>query len=185
MSDNKLPGANRFLLMGIVLAVTGGLSIAAPAIAGTMVVYFIGGLLLLAGALQVINALSSQGWSERIVPLIMGVITLLAGGAVLAHPLLGLFFLALMLAILFVVAGVWKIVASFSFRPATGWLAMLTSGALGLVLGLMIWMQWPLSGLWSVGVLVGIDLLSTGLSLVFLSMTIRSFNRLSDAPAPG
>ncbi|REJ75783.1 MAG: hypothetical protein DWQ34_26445 [Planctomycetota bacterium] len=185
MTDAKLPGASRLLLMGVILAVAGGLAIASPAIAGTAVVYVIGGLLLIAGALQVVNGLRSEGWTERVVPLIMGFLTSLAGGAVLAHPFLGLSILALVLAIFFVVVGFWKIVASFSFRPASGWLAMLVSGALGLILGLLIWMQWPLSGLWAVGVLVGVDLLSTGLALVLLSVTIRSFNRMSQASAAG
>ena len=76
----------------------------------------------------------------------------------LAHPWLGLAVLTLVMAVYFVVEGIWKIVASFSFRPATGWLAVLASGVIGLVLGGLIWMQWPLSGLWAVGILVGVDL---------------------------
>lgn len=183
MNTPTMPGANRFLLMGLVLIVLGVLSVASPAIAGTAVVYVIGGVLLIAGALQIVQGLRSEGWSEKFVPLILGVITGVAAFAVLAHPLLGLTVLALVLAIFFAVEGIWKIVASFSFRPATGWLAMLISGALALVLGVMIWMQWPLSGLLAVGVLVGIDLLSTGASLVFLSFTIRTLNRMAQKSA--
>jgi uncharacterized membrane protein HdeD (DUF308 family) len=156
--------------------VLGVVSVASPAVAGTAVAYVIGGMLLLAGIIQAVHGLRSEGWSGKVVPLIVGIISAIAGIAVLAHPLLGLTVLALVLAVFFVVEGVWKIIASSSFRPAAGWLAMLIGGALGLDLGLMIWRQWPLSGLWAVGILVGVDLLCSGAALVFPSFTIRSLN---------
>ena len=78
-------------------------------------------------------------------------------------------FIALLLAIFFVMEGIWKIIASFSYRPASGWLAILASGVIALVLGLLIWNQWPVSGLWAVGILVGVDLLMTGISMVTLA----------------
>ncbi len=173
MNNSRIPSGNRFLLMGLVLSVLGVVSIASPAVAGTAVVYVIGGMLLLAGVFQVFAAWRSEGWSDKIVPSIIGVLTILAGSSVLAHPLLGMATLALMLSVVFIVEGVWKIVASFSYRPAPGWLAILASGAIALVLGVMIWRQWPLSGLWAVGILVGVDLLSTGISFIVLAMTIR------------
>lgn len=177
-TPTPMPGANRFLLMGLILIVLGAVSLVSPAVAGTAVVYVIGGMLLLAGIVQAVHGLRSEGWSGKVVPLIMGVISALAGVTLLARPLIGLTVMALVLAIFFVAEGIWKIVASFSFRPARGWLAMLISGGLALVLGLLIWLQWPLSGLWAIGILVGIDLLSTGASLTFLSITIRALNRM-------
>ena len=86
--------------------------------------------------------------------------------------------LTLVLAIFFVVEGIWKIVASFSFRPAPGWLAMLFSGLLGFLLGFLIWKQWPSSAMWAVGLLVGVDLLVTGLSMVALAITVRGLNKV-------
>jgi uncharacterized membrane protein HdeD (DUF308 family) len=88
--------------------------------------------------------------------------------------------IALLLAIFFVMEGIWKIIASFSYRPASGWLLMLASGVIALVLGLLIGRQWPLSGLWAIGVLVGVDLLMTGISMVVLASTVR---RISDLAA--
>jgi hypothetical protein len=93
------------------------------------------------------------------------------GIAVMAHPFYGLAALSLVLAIFFVVEGVWKIVSSFSYRPVPGWIALLMSGALDFILGIMIWRQWPVSGLWAVGILVGVNLLSTGMAFVALAIT--------------
>ncbi|MEE2936902.1 MAG: hypothetical protein VYA84_13025 [Planctomycetota bacterium] len=68
-------------------------------------------------------------------PLVLGLITTLAGLGVLGHPLLGLESLTLLLTAFFVVAGLWKMIASFGYRLATGWLAMLFSGVITLALG--------------------------------------------------
>ncbi len=78
-----------------------------------------------------------------------------------------------MLAVFLVAEGVWKIIASFTFRPASGWIGMLLSGFLGLVLGGLIWAQWPVAGLLAVGILVGVDLLATGVAMIALSVTLR------------
>jgi uncharacterized membrane protein HdeD (DUF308 family) len=111
--------------------------------------------------------------------MVLGVITAIAGLGVLGHPLFGLTFLTLLLVIFFIVEGFWKIIASFSYRPATGWWGILASGIVTLVLGVLIWRQWPVSGLWAVGVLVGVDLLMTGISLVTLASTVRHLKKLA------
>lgn len=175
-----MAGANRFLLMGVVVLVLGVICIASPAVAGTAVVYVIGGLMLLAGMVQIVQAWRAEGWSEKVVPLILGVITGATGIAVLAHPWLGSAMLTFVIAAYFIVEGLWKIIASFSYRPARGWLAILISGLLALLLGVLIWAEWPWSGLLAVGILVGIDLLSTGVSLICLSLTIRTLNKLAE-----
>jgi uncharacterized membrane protein HdeD (DUF308 family) len=56
----------------------------------------------------------------------------------------------------------------------------LASGVLSLILGLLIWSQWPVSGLWAVGVLVGVNLLGTGMALVTLASAL---NKLHDSGA--
>ena len=56
---------------------------------------------------------------------------------------------------------------------------ILLSGVIALVLGLMIWRQWPVSGLWAVGILVGVDLLMTGISMVALASTVRRIRNVA------
>jgi uncharacterized membrane protein HdeD (DUF308 family) len=77
----------------------------------------------------------------------------------------------------FVLEGVSKIIVSFRYRSAAGWKWMLASGMLSLILGLLIWNQWPVSGTRAVGVLVGVNLLGTGLALITLASTLnKSFD---------
>lgn len=173
MAEKTLPGTTYLLLMGILLLVLGCAAIASPAVAGESVVYVIGAILAVSGLAQLFHGLREPSWSGKMLGLVLGAITLLGGLAVLAHPWLGLTVLTLVLAAYFAVEGIWKIVASFSFRPAPGWLALLASGVIALLLGLLIWNQWPISGLWAVGTLVGVDLLMTGAAMLALAFTVR------------
>jgi uncharacterized membrane protein HdeD (DUF308 family) len=171
--------------MGVLLIILGVLAIGTPAVAGKAVVLVIGAMLLLAGIVQIFSGLRSEGWFNKLPPLILGVIVALCGLGLLGEPWVGMKFIALLLAIFFVVEGIWKIIASFSYRPASGWLLILASGVITLFLGLLIWKQWPVSGLWAVGILVGVDLLMTGISMVALASTVRRLKSLAkDAAAP-
>jgi uncharacterized membrane protein HdeD (DUF308 family) len=161
------------MVVGVALVVFGIAAILAPALAGTAVVIVIGALLIVSGLVQFVQGLREPSWRSKLLPLIMGAISTLAGVSVLAHPWLGLEVLTLVLAVVFVIEGIWKIFVSFSFRAASGWLAMLLSGVLALILGVLIWMQWPLSGMWAIGVLVGVDLIMTGAAMIALAVTIR------------
>jgi len=183
MTDRNMPATAPVTLMGIMLILFGVISIATPAVAGQAVVMTIGAVLLVAGGVQIVSGLRSEGWSSKLPTLLLGVITSAGGLGVLGHSLLGLSFLTLLLAIFFVVEGIWKIIASFSYRSASGWFAIFVSGVLTLVLGGLIWCQWPVSGMWAVGILVGIDLLITGISMVVLAITIRRLKSLAEDSA--
>ncbi len=177
MPVERLPKGNRLLLTGVVLAVLGLVAMVSPSVAGNAVVYIIGGLLLVTGLIQLFTGWREESTTSKLTNVIQGAIVGVAGGAVLAHPFYGLAALSLVLAIFFLVAGIWKIATSFTYRPAAGWLALLASGALDFVLGWMIWRQWPMSGLWAIGILVGVDLLSTGLALIALAFTWKKVVR--------
>ena len=172
MNNTNSAEAYPLMMTGIVLAIFGLIAIASPAVAGTAVVIVIGALLVAAGVVEVIQGVRAKSWSNRVGPLLFGAIAILCGLGVLGHPLLGLSFLTLLLIVYFVTGGIAKIVSSFCYRPISGWLMMLGSGLISLLLGAIIWRQWPVSGLWAVGVLVGIDLLLTGVSMFALAATV-------------
>ncbi len=173
MNNATTPDGKRLKIMGIVLIALGVIALFAPALAAGTVVIVVGLTLLVAGIAQIVQGLRADSWRDKALPLILGIVTGIAGIGVLGHPLLGLGFLTLLLVIFFVTEGVWKIIASFQYRPASGWVWMLAGGAFSLLLGLLIWNQWPVSGVVAVGVLVGIDLVSTGVSLVLLAATLK------------
>ena len=171
---NETPSAIKHLhWLGIILIALGVLAVLTPAVAGSAVATVIGFILLVAGIVAIVRGLKAEASTEKTTGLILGIVTALAGIAVIGHPLFGLAFLTLLLVGYFVAEGVWKIVVSFRYRPNAGWRGLLASGALSLLLGLVIWSQWPVSGMWAVGVLVGVNLLGTGVALVMLASTLN------------
>lgn len=177
MTAQEIPNSSSLTLMGVLLIIFGVICIATPAVAGTAVVMVIGIVMVAAGAVQIVSGLRTEGWFGKLPPLILGVLALICGLGLLGKPWIGMSVIALLLAIFFVMEGLWKVFVSFSYRPASGWLMMLASGIITLVLGLMIWNQWPVSGLWAVGILVGVDLLMTGVSMLALASTVRHFRK--------
>jgi len=173
MGHETRAAIERLNWLGIVLIALGVAAVLTPAVAGSAVVIVIGFILLIAGIVPIVRGLKAEAGMEKAMSLILGIIITLAGIAVIGHPILGLAFLTLLLVGYFVAEGVWKIVVSFRYKPATGWKWLLASGALSLLLGLLIWSQWPVSGMWAVGVLVGVNLFGTGLALVTLASTLN------------
>jgi len=90
------------------------------------------------------------------------------------------------LAIYFLVDGISEIIAAFRIKPDQGWGWVFFNGVVAVVLGLMIWRQWPVSGAWAIGVLVGIHILLTGWTMIILGTGARKIagaieDRLEDA----
>ncbi len=171
MAELRIPKGNWLFVTGVILVLLGIGSMISPAYAGNAVVYLIGGFLLITGLIQLMVGWQAESWRQKLASLIHGGIATVGGIAVVAHPFYGLAALSLVLAIFFAVEGIWKIISSFSYRPVPGWIALLMSGALDLILGILIWRQWPVSGLWAVGILVGVNLFSTGMAFVALAIT--------------
>jgi membrane protein HdeD len=180
MGNERRSAIEHLHWLGIVFIALGAASVLAPAVAGSALMIVIGFILLIAGIAAIVRELKAEASKERTMGLILGIITALAGIAVIGHPLFGLAFLTLLLVGYFVAEGVWKIVVSFRYKHASGWKWLLVSGVLSLVLGLLIWNQWPVSGMWAVGVLVGVNLLGTGMALVTLASAL---NKLLDSGA--
>src|SRR5438552_76718 len=95
-----------------------------------------------------------------------------SAACMVARPVAGALSLTLLLAAFFVVGGVSRIMTALAIRfPGRGW--TLLSGMVTLLLGIVIWRQWPISGLWVIGTFVGLDLIFDGWSLVMLGMRAR------------
>ena len=177
MGNERRSAIEHLHWLGIVLIALGVVAVLAPVVAGSALVIVIGFIMLIAGIVPIVRELKAEASMEKAMGLTLGIITALAGIAVIGHPLFGLAFLTLLLVIYFVAEGASKIVVSFRYKPAAGWKWLLASGVLSLLLGLLIWSQWPVSGMWAVGVLVGVNLLGTGLALVTLASTLKSLGR--------
>jgi uncharacterized membrane protein HdeD (DUF308 family) len=177
MGQRAMSSEGRLKFLGIATMLFGMVALSAPAVAAGAVIFVVGGTLLLVGISQVVQGLKGHGWREKRMPVVLGSLAVIAGLGALAHPILGLGVLSLMLAMYLAIEGIWKILSAFRFRLNPAWIWMLLTGVLSLLFSYLIWQQWPLSGLIAVGVIVGADLITTGLALVMLGSTGFSVGR--------
>jgi uncharacterized membrane protein HdeD (DUF308 family) len=161
-----------FLALGIALIVIGMLAISYPVPASEWAIRIYGILLLVAGAVEIASVFWARRWSGFFLHLLSGLLYLFVGEVLLEHPDLGMMVITLLLAVLFFAGGVVRVVLALSRRPA-GWGWSLLSGAISVLLGLMIWRQFPTSALWVIGTFVGIDLIFNGWSWVMLAVGLR------------
>jgi uncharacterized membrane protein HdeD (DUF308 family) len=129
-------------------------------------------------------AFKAPSFGRGILRFLMGGLMILGGLAIEAHPLVGLATVTLMLAMYFVADGILRIILSFDLRPESGWVWFLIGGIVSMILGVMIWRGWPLSGAWAVGVLVGVNLMISGWQLIVLGPLVERAARELEAGAP-
>jgi uncharacterized membrane protein HdeD (DUF308 family) len=160
-----------FLALGIVQIIAGTLAVSFAFSATLASVVTLGVLFLIAGGAQMTAALLARDWDGFFLFLLLAILYLVAGVVTLQHPLLAAEGLTLMLAALFLVVGLFRIAVALVYRvPSWRWL--LFNGVVTVLLGLAIWQKWPKSGLWVVGMLVGIELIVNGVtwSVLFVGM---------------
>ena len=167
-------GGKSMTFFGVIAIILGILSMMMPGLTGVSVVYLLGVIVLVAGIVRMIWAFQAGSLGRGLLMFAIGLLTLLAGFALLAHPLFASGVLTIMLAVYFILDGIGEIAAGIRVRPADGWGWLLFGGIVSLLLGLMIWRQFPLSGLWAVGILLGIKLFFIGLIMVTAGSAVRS-----------
>ena len=169
-----------FLALGISLVVLGMVAMLTAGLFTIVAVVFFGWLLIIAGAGVTIHAFWAKRWSGFFLQLFSGLLYLVAGWMLATHGELSAIALTLVIAISFVVQGAFRIGAALSTR-IDGWDGLLVSGIITLLLGLMIWNEWPLSGVWVIGLFVGIDMFFYGGWFVSLALAVRTLGSAQDS----
>lgn len=168
------------LALGLLLELLGILAFAMPVLSTLAVDIFVGWLLFVGGIARVVTLVRARHWPGYWWSLASGVLAVIVGTALVMRPLSGVLTLTMVLAVVFFVEGISAIFAGLDFRHhARNWGWLLFSGFVDLALVFLIWSGWPGTAVWAIGVLVGINLIVTGLSLVMLSFTAR---RYTNAP---
>jgi uncharacterized membrane protein HdeD (DUF308 family) len=161
------------LALGIVLIVLGAAAVGSSVLMTVATMMFIGWLMIAGGVLEAVHAFTTQAWSGFVVDLLSGILYAVAGFFMIANPGASALALTLVIALYLVFSGIFRIVMTL-VRRFEHWPWFLLHGVVNLVLGVAIWRQWPLSGLWVIGLFVGIDLLFNGWSLMMLALLARS-----------
>ena len=171
--DGIKENAKLAVTIGIILIIVGILAVAAPLAAGVSITIMVGTLLIIGGIGECFLAFQAGAFGRGLLIFVFGALMAVAGFYMVTQPVAGLATITLFLAAYFFVSGIFEIIASVQIRPSTGWGWMLFNGILTLLLGILIWRQFPLSGAWAVGVLFGIKMFFSGWTLLFIGNSVK------------
>ena len=130
-----------------------------------------------------IHAFSIKEWRGFLMELLIGVLYVVAGGWLAFFPFTGIVTLTILLAALFLAEGVLEAIMAVRVRPHEGWIWLLLSGLVAIAVGVLIAYELPSSATWAIGLLAGVNLLSTGISFIVLALAGRRIGRGSPVAA--
>lgn len=169
MNARSLPGTGVLMTVGVTLVIFGALLLVSPVAFIEIVVRLVALVLVITGVAQLIQGTRGARATHTAVSAILGLIVAGLGVLVWLNHEVGSAFLTTLLMIFFLVHGLYMLSSSVRYRHIKGWPWMVLSGLVSLLFVYLLWKQWPLSGAWAIGVLVGLDLLFAGLSMILLA----------------
>jgi len=172
-----------FLALGIVLLLAGVAAIAFPLLSTIAAKVALGWIFLAGGAMLIFHAFSIKEWRGFLLGLLLGLLYLVAGGWLAFFPFTGIVTLTILLAALFLAEGVLEVMMAVRVRPHEGWGWLLLSGLVAIAVGVLIAYELPSSATWAIGLLAGVNLLSTGVSFVVLALAGRRLGHGAPVPA--
>jgi uncharacterized membrane protein HdeD (DUF308 family) len=166
-----------YITASALFIVLGILAIIEPAVAALAVSRLVGWLLVFGGLGYLIGACMGHGVKEVIFQLAIGILYMAAGRYSLTHPYLAMGTLTLLLGAVIMAGGVAEIVSYLRLKSADRSVWMLFNGIITFFLGGMILLHWPPSSVWAIGILVGLTLLTTGMTRLMFAFTARKLSR--------
>ncbi len=162
------------IAIGLVSTIAGFLALWTPLIAGLSVTVVVGFLLVATGVSQLIFAFKTGSIGKGLLTFVLGALSVAVGLYMALRPGVAVLSLTLVLAIYFFATGITEIIGAFKMKRAKGWVWALFSAVASLLLGVLIWWQFPVSGEWAVGLLTGIRMIFGGWWLIAIGNGFRS-----------
>ncbi|MDS0295263.1 HdeD family acid-resistance protein [Halogeometricum luteum] len=169
------------MIVGGLLAVLGIGAILFPVLSSLTVGLFFGAALAVAGFAHIAHAFSAPGWKGALGEIFLAVVFLIAGLAMLVNPVLTLTTLTLLVISYFVLEGLALLYFAWTLRNERGWVWSVAAGVVSLVLAGLLFAGFPATAAWALGLLVGVNLLTTGVSMMVVGNGIR---KGADATGP-
>ncbi len=174
-SDHRRPRTRWgwFVALGVaqlVLGIVAWFDVIAFTIAG---VIFIGALLVVAGVFQIVHAFMDREWGAFALHLLVGILYVIGGFLLMDEPVQGSVVITILVAVALVFGGIQRIVIGVRHRHMPGWGLLVAGGVISLVVGILLYMTLPWSGLWVVGTLIAVELIMHGVSWIQFGLTLR------------
>ena len=165
-----------YVFEGVAMIVLGVLAIAYPVFATLAVDLYLGWLFLFSGVLALVAAFAVRHVPGFWWALVTALFAIVVGLALLLRPAAGIMSLTAVLTAFFIVEGAFQAAAAWSYREAIpqswGWL--LASGIADLVLAAIIISGWPGTVDWTLGLLAGVSLVTSGWAIVMVALGARN-----------
>jgi uncharacterized membrane protein HdeD (DUF308 family) len=165
------------MTVGVIAIVIGCIAILVPAVASVGTAIFIGWILLIAGLFMVAGAFTAHSLGTVVLRLLWAALTIIVGLWLIVEPHNGTLTLTVVLGIYFLFMGVTRLAIAFAARGQQGAGIVGLSGFAGLLIGILILAKLPSSADWAIGLLVGIDLIFAGWTLVSLALVGKDLSR--------
>lgn len=158
-----------WLVVGIISILGGIFAFFNPLSATFAAEQLAGFTFLLVGVLQFIALFRAHSTTGKVLAAIGGVLGVLIGIELLQNPLQGILTLTMVVAILFMATGIVRVVVAFGLRKTVAFIPLLISGLISIALAIMIFSGYPQSATYMLGVLLAVELISNGISLIMYS----------------
>ncbi|MES2030324.1 MAG: HdeD family acid-resistance protein [Pseudomonadota bacterium] len=162
-----------FLVLGIVLLIGGALAILMPIITTFTVSLVFGAVLVVGGLVQIIQSFQVKAWRGFTWHLLTGVIETIGGVLIYLTPFAGAIALTVIIAITFLVQGVTQMMLAMRVRPDDGWGWLAAAGTISLLTGIVLLAKFPIAGLYTPGIMVGVSLMIGGWAYIAVAMAAR------------
>jgi len=170
---NAHKNAGWLVALGILQIILGAVVLLSPLAGGLAVTMVLGLSMTLGGVAWLVGAFAADSFGSGALAFLWGLLLAAGGFYIFTNPGLGLATLTLVVSMMFFVIGLTACVVAFQVKPASGWGWMLAGGVLTVIFAILVWRQFPISGMWLVGTLVAIHLLMSGVTTLTIGSAAR------------
>jgi len=160
--------------LGVIYVTVGVIALGSVATATAASVLVVGIMMVVAGFSEVFNAFQVRTWGKFALWLLLGALYIFAGVITFQNPVLAAVLLTFMLGVALVISGVMRLIIAFGMKESTPWAWVALSGAITIILGLVILARWPVSSVYVLGLLLGLDLVIAGASWIGIGLDLRA-----------
>ena len=159
--------------LGVVYLIAGFVALGSVAMATVASVIVVGAMMIVAGVAEVIGAFQLKSWGKFLIWALLGVLYVIAGFVTFQNPLLAAVLLTLFLGASLIASGDIRLFLAFNMKRETPWVWVAVSGAITLLLGLLIVARWPVNRVYILGLFLGIDLIMAGAGWISLGLGLK------------
>ncbi|MDA9434294.1 HdeD family acid-resistance protein [Bradyrhizobium sp. CCBAU 51627] len=159
--------------LGVVYLIAGFVALGSVVMATVASVIVVGAMMIVAGAAEIIGAFQMKSWGKFMIWVLLGALYVIAGILTFDNPLLAAVLLTLFLGVSLIASGAVRLFLAFSMKRESPWVWVALSGAITLLLGLLIVARWPINSVYILGLFLGIDLIMAGAGWISLGLALK------------